>query len=122
VPLSAAAVRQAKKRFRTASDKYGFYESFRNRSVNELIASLNGGVGVTAWVTARGYHLAALRDALLATGLDCSSFISDSGMSLASRVERRGDAIVQINPSESQGGIILIDPDSAPPEKRRDAE
>jgi hypothetical protein len=47
-------------------------------------------------VRARGFFLHALRDALLATGLDCSAFISDQGVSLHSRVERRGDTVVPV--------------------------
>jgi hypothetical protein len=57
-----------------------------------------GGVGTCAWVSARAVYLMALRDALLATGLDCSSFISDSAMSMDRVVERKGNAIVPVGP------------------------
>lgn len=86
-------VEEAIQRMRTENDKYGFRERFRTCSVDELIAAFNGDVGNPGWVTARMVYLVALRDALLATGLDCSSFISDDGMSMARQVERRGNAI-----------------------------
>ena len=41
-------------------------------------------------------HLIALREASLATGLDCSSFISDDGMSMNVAVRRRRRTIVPI--------------------------
>ncbi len=73
-PISTA---QAKKNARTTDDEYGFRARFRTKSVNELIASFNSDVGCQAWVHARGVFLCALRDALLASDLDCSRFISD---------------------------------------------
>ncbi len=90
-PISVA---QAKEDARTADDVYGFRARFRTRSVDELIAAFNSEVGSRAWVHARGVFLCALRDALLATDLDCSSFISDKGMNMDQLVERKGDAIV----------------------------
>jgi hypothetical protein len=77
-------------------DPYGFQERLREKSVDELIAAFNRGVGSTAWVSARAAHLVALRDALLATGLDCSGFISADSMVLDRRVERCGKSIVPI--------------------------
>lgn len=53
----------------------------------------NGDRRTTAWVTARGYFQAALRDALIATDLDCTDFISDGGMSLGTDIEIVGAAI-----------------------------
>ncbi len=92
-PISIA---QAKKNARTTDDEYGYRARFRTHSVAELIASFNSGVGCDAWVHARGVYLVALRDALLATDLDCSSFISDKGMNMDRFIERHGDAIVPV--------------------------
>ena len=77
-------------------DEFGFRAQFRHAPVEELIAAYNSGVGSTAWVRARCEYLFALREALLATGLDCSSFISDDGMSIDVRVELKGRQIVPI--------------------------
>ena len=92
--ISPEEVEAATQRFRTASDKYGFYERFRTYSVEQLIERFNQDVGVTAWVSARAEFLFAIRDAFLATGLDCSSFLA-GGVSTRDLIERRGDAIVQ---------------------------
>ena len=44
----------------------------------------------------------ALRDAILAKGYDCSSFISDEGMSLHGDVERR-DARIVVRAGQDEG-------------------
>lgn len=77
-------------------DEFGFRARFRHAPVKKLIAAYNSGVGSTAWVRARGEYLFALREALLATGLDCSSFISDDGMSMNVPVKLKGRRIVPI--------------------------
>ncbi len=92
-PISIA---QAKDNARTTDDEYGFRARFRTHSADELITAFNSGVGCHAWVHARGVFLCALRDALLATDLDCSSFISDKGMCMDRFIERQGDAIVPV--------------------------
>ncbi len=92
-PISIA---QAKDNARTTDDEYGYRARFRADSVNELIASFNSGVGCHAWGPARGVFLCALRDALLASDLDCSRFISDKGMNMDRFIERQGDAIVPV--------------------------
>jgi hypothetical protein len=86
------SIQQAK----TLDDEYGFRQQFRKDSVDELIAAFNREVGCTGWVAARGVYLTALRDALLATGLDCSSFISIGAMAIDRRVTRRGRKIVPV--------------------------
>ena len=96
IVLYPVSVRAAKRRARREDDRYGFRQRFRESTVDQLIDSFNRDVGVPGWVAARGFFLIALQDALLATDLDCSSFISRDGMSLASRVERRGKAIVPV--------------------------
>jgi hypothetical protein len=92
--LAEESIRRAK----TLDDEYGFRQGFRQRTVEELIVAFNGGVGSRAWVSARAVYLTALRDALLATGLDCSSFISDESMTMDRAVERKGTAIVPVMP------------------------
>jgi hypothetical protein len=59
-----------------------------------LIAVFNSGVGCNAWVARRAAHLVALHHSLLATGLDCSEFISDGAMCIREPIERRGNVIV----------------------------
>ncbi len=92
-PISIA---QAKNNARTTDDEYGYRARFRTDSVGELIASFNSGVGCQAWGHARGVYLVALRDALLATELNCSSFISDKAMNMDRFIDRQGDAIVPV--------------------------
>jgi hypothetical protein len=75
-----------------------------------LIAAYNRGVGSHAWTSARGEYLIALREALLATGLDCSAFISDDGMSLDVEVRLKGRQIdvnscAQLARPPSPGGL-----------------
>jgi hypothetical protein len=77
-------------------DEYGFRAGFRHARVGALIAAYNSEVGSRAWVRARGEYLIALREALLATRLDCSSFISDDGMSMNVAVQRKGRKILPI--------------------------
>jgi hypothetical protein len=84
------------RRFNRNLDAYGFRAGFRHARVGALIAAYNRGVGSRAWTRARGEYLIALREALLATGLDCSRFISDEGMSLDVAVRRNGRKIVPI--------------------------
>jgi hypothetical protein len=67
-----------------------FRQRFRQSTVEELIDTFNREVGSRAWVRSRGDMLIALREALLATGLDCSTFINDEGMSLATSIVREG--------------------------------
>ncbi len=72
----------------------GYRRRFRARSLEDLIEAFNRGVGTNAWVAARAAYLCALREAILGTGLDCSEFIDDTGMSLRHEVERRGGSII----------------------------
>ena len=72
-----------------------FRERFRNASPQELVDALNSQVGNSGWVTARGFYLAALRDAFLATGLDCSDFIKGGGITLI-QVRLDGDRVVSV--------------------------
>ena len=72
-----------------------FREQFRNASPQQLADALNREVGNAGWVTARGFYLTALREAFLATGLDCSGFINDGGMRLTT-VRLDGDTVVPL--------------------------
>ena len=92
-PVSAE---ESVRRAHTLDDEYGFRQRFRQFTPEELIAAFNRGVGSRAWVSARALYLSALRDALLATGFDCSSFISDSAMAMDRVVERKGQAIMPV--------------------------
>jgi hypothetical protein len=94
--IEPISLEESIRRAQTLDDQYGFRQRFRESSVEELIATFNIGVGVCAWVSARAAQLVALRDALLATGLDCSSFISATGMAMDRKVKREGNAIVAI--------------------------
>lgn len=94
--VEALSVEESIRQAQTLDDKYGFRQRFRESNVDELIDSFNGDVGKRGWVGARGVFLTALRDALLATGLDCSSFISDNGMAMDHAVKREGNAIVSV--------------------------
>ena len=87
---------QANVNARITANEYACRARLRTRSVDEVIAAFNAEVGSRAWVHARGVYLCALRDALLATDLDCSSFIFDKGMNMDQLVERQGAAIVPV--------------------------
>jgi len=95
--VDPVSVEQSKAQARTGVDEYGFGARFRASSVDELVAAFNSSVGSIAWVRARGVYLIALRDALLATDLDCSSFISDRGMNMDQLVEQNGHAIMRVD-------------------------
>ncbi len=73
-----------------------YVERFANSSIEELISSFNGDQPSKGWVGARGRFLAALRQAFLDSGVDCSNFISDNGMSLAHQIELKDKVIYQL--------------------------
>jgi hypothetical protein len=79
-----------------ADDEYGYRARFRDAAVEELIAAFNHDVGNPGWVRARMHFLGALREAFLATGLDCSSFVDAGSMSLRRRIRHEGDRIVLV--------------------------
>jgi len=82
-------------------DSYGYKKRLKDYDAGQLVESFNGEVGKPGWVSARGHYLEALRQALLATGLDCSDFISKNEMSIKYHVKRDGNRIVQVK------GLIL---------------
>jgi len=96
--VQPVSVDESIRRAQTLDDEYGFRQRFRQRTADELITAFNSGVGNHAWVSARAAYLTALRDALLATGLDCSSFISDEAMAMDRVVQRKDNAIVPVVP------------------------
>ncbi|MEO2221816.1 MAG: hypothetical protein ABGX29_02725 [Candidatus Poseidoniia archaeon] len=65
-------------------------------SIEELVSSFNHDQPSTAWVGARGRFLAALRQAFLDTEIDCSSFISEEGMSLEYPIRLEENIIFQV--------------------------
>ncbi|MEQ1761272.1 MAG: hypothetical protein ABL986_23430 [Vicinamibacterales bacterium] len=75
-------------------DEFGLRARLRGASAESLIERYNVSIGCTAWVRARGLYLIALREALLATGLDCSAFIDETGMRLNTPVRLVGDRLV----------------------------
>ena len=81
-----------------------YREYFRDMTVDELIEAFNRDVGNPGWVRARSEFLTALREALLATGLDCSSFINERGTSLAERVVKDGASIVPVSRHNTDRG------------------
>ena len=73
-----------------------YRQRLANCCIEELVESFNREQPIQAWVSARGRYLIALREAFLNTGFDCSTFISESGMSLDYPIEISGQSIVQV--------------------------
>ena len=69
---------------------------FANYSVEELVDAFNSDQPSKGWVSARGRFLSALRQAFLRTDIDCTSFISEDGMSLNFPIRLEGKIIFQI--------------------------
>ena len=65
-------------------------------SIEDLVSSFNHDQPSNAWVGARGRFLAALRQAFLDTEIDCSSFISEEGMSLEYPIRLEENIIFQV--------------------------
>jgi len=76
---------------------------FRNKTVGELIDMFNRDVGNNGWVYSRSIFLGLLRNAFLATGLDCSSFIDETGMSIRNRIALDGQQIVVVPDTSPKG-------------------
>ena len=98
-------------------DEYGYKKTFKSYDVDQLIESFNRDVGNKGWVRARGFFLVALREAFLATGLDCSCFITESGMSMRYKIRRDGARIVRVDGSNAKPeiNVILVNPDTSGP-------
>ena len=76
-----------------------FVERFADKTIEQLISSFNEEQPKKGWVSARGRFLSALREALLESGVDCCSFISDKGMSMSHQIRLEGNVIVQVSES-----------------------
>ena len=76
--------------------KNEYKERFANSTIEELVDNFNSDQPSQGWVTARGYFLAALRQAFLDSEIDCSSFISEKGMSLQYQIRLQGNIIFQV--------------------------
>ena len=73
---------------------------FTNYTIEELILAFNTDQPKNGWVGARGRFLGALRQAFLNTEIDCSSFISEDGMSTSFQIKIEENTIFQINPDQ----------------------
>ena len=92
-----------------SSKPVDYREHFRTKSIEELVEAYNRDRGTSGWVTARGFYITALNEALLATGLDCSSFIgSNSTLQPGQRVAFDGVQFVVI-------GTPIPTPEPDPP-------
>jgi hypothetical protein len=94
-------------------DEYGYKKRFKDYDADQLIEAFNRDVGNPGWVRARGFFLVALRKALLATGLDCSGFIDEEGMSMQYKIKQDGKRIVPIGCSlnaKPKNSLILVNP------------
>jgi len=75
---------------------YDFDTRFKDASVKDLVAAFNKEVGNSGWVTARGFFHAALRKALLASGVDCSLIIDGDKIRLNRRITVKSGRYVPI--------------------------
>ena len=73
-----------------------YRQRLANYCIEELVESFNREQPIKTFVRARGRYLIALREAFLNTGFECSTFISESGMSLDYTVEISGQSVVQV--------------------------
>ena len=73
-----------------------FEERMLSYSIDELVNIFNFEQPKQVWINVRGRYLAALREAFLKSSYDCSSFISETGMSLDYPVAISDNRIIQI--------------------------
>ena len=78
------------------ADPYGFNTRFRNASVEDLVNAFNSDVGNQGAVGARVVLHDVLKRKFLATGLDCSCFITNGQMALSHRIRLDGQRFVQV--------------------------
>lgn len=71
-------------------------------TIDELSKTFNADTRSMGFTTSRGLFLIALREAFLATGLDCSSFIDAEGMSMNHQIALDGRTLVLV-PTPEQG-------------------
>ena len=80
-----------------ADDENEFRGRMRGYSISELVEIFNTEQPKQVWISARGRYLVALREAFLKMDYDCSSFISNTGMSLDHPVEISGRSVRQVS-------------------------
>ena len=73
-----------------------YTERFAEFSIEELVQEFNTDQRKSGWVGARGRLGAALHQAFLDTGMDCSSFISERSMSLKYPIMIKDNIIIQV--------------------------
>ena len=73
---------------------------FADDSIEELVQTFNSDQPSQGWVSARGRFLGALRQAFLDTDIDCTSFISEEGMSLSYPIRLEGKIIFQVKENQ----------------------
>lgn len=74
-----------------------FRERMSNYSIDELVEIFNIEQPKQVWIGVRGMYLVALREAFIKSNHDCSTFISETGMSLDYPVTISGDCVVQVS-------------------------
>ena len=79
-----------------------FRERMAEHSILKLVEIFNIEQPKQVWISVRGRFLVALRESFLRTGYDCSSFISETGMSLDCPVWVSGSSVVQIQENKSK--------------------
>ena len=72
-----------------------------NYSIEELVEIFNHEQPKQVWMSVRGRFLVALREAFLKSNFDCSSFISETGMSLDFPVVIHKDTVIQVKDTTS---------------------
>lgn len=74
-----------------------FTRRMEGYSINELVEIFNFEQPKQVWMSVRGRYLIALREAFLKSNYDCSTFISETGMSLDCPVRIFGDCVIQVS-------------------------
>ena len=72
-----------------------FSEIMGNYSISELVEIFNIEQPKQVWMNVRGRYLVALREAFLKSNYDCTSFISETGMSLDSQIRIVDGAVIR---------------------------
>ena len=85
-----------------ADDENEFRERMGKYSISELVEIFNIEQPKQVWISVRGRYLVALREAFLETDYDCSTFISDAGMSLDYPVEISDQSVSQVSKFDSE--------------------
>ena len=73
-----------------------YRKGLEHYGIKELVERFNRERPIQTFVDSRARYLIALREAFLNTEFDCSTFISESGMSLDYPIEISGQSVVQV--------------------------